>query len=57
MSNSEWFFIANGSKKDEQIRDSRGDLVRDDDGVLSNPGNVSIIVATEEEDVCSDEAT
>jgi outer membrane protein assembly factor BamE (lipoprotein component of BamABCDE complex) len=54
MSNNEWFYISNELKKNEQIRDVRGNLLFDDNDSFTNNDDVPIVkksTETEEEDV------
>lgn len=61
MSNNEWFYISNALKKNEQIRDIRGNLLLDDNDSFTNNDDVPIVkknTEAEEEDVrLVDEAT
>ena len=61
MSNNEWFYISNELKKNEQIRDVRGNLLLDDNDSFTNNDDVPIVkknTEAEEEDVrLVDEAT
>ena len=54
MSNSEWFYISSELKKNEQIRDVRGNLLLDDNDSFANNDDVPIVkksTEAEEEDV------
>ena len=54
MSNSEWFYISSELKKNEQIRDVRGNLLLDDNDSFTNNDDVPIVkksTEAEEEDV------
>lgn len=54
MSNNEWFYISNALKKNEQIRDIRGNLLLDDNDSFTNNDDVPIVkknTEAEEEDV------
>jgi hypothetical protein len=61
MSNKEWFFITSELKKDEQIRNVRGNLLLDDNDSFTNNDDVPIVkksTEAEKEDVrLVDEAT
>lgn len=54
MSNNEWFYISSALKKNEQIRDIRGNLLLDDNDSFTNNDDVPIVkknTEAEEEDV------
>ena len=50
MSDPEWFHISQRRKKDEQIRDVRGDGVYIDDDPFTSPDVVPILIVNDEED-------
>jgi hypothetical protein len=55
MSDSEWFYIVNnGVKKDEQIRDVRGNLLPSHNDSFTIPGHVPIVSENPDKEVKED---